>query len=85
MHEIRKIRRENMDKPVRAQLMREDEREERELRSYVAHSLAHDMIHSVPGAVTPQRGDEVKTPAERQQGTDVAWSSQHQLNQFQQR
>jgi peptide-N4-(N-acetyl-beta-glucosaminyl)asparagine amidase len=71
MHEIRKIRRENMDKPVRQQKMREDDREERELRSYVAQSIANEMIHSMPGSINPQRGDEVKTPAERHQDATV--------------
>ncbi len=80
MHEIRKIRRDNMEKSVRTQLMREDEREERELRSYVASSLAKEMIHSMPGAVSPQRSDEVKTPAERQQEAAVQWSSHQQMD-----
>lgn len=75
MHELRKIRRENMDKPVRAQLMREDEREERELRSYVAHSLANDMINSMPGSASAQRPDEVKRPVDPQEET-MQWSPQ---------
>ncbi|ETI29030.1 hypothetical protein G647_01483 [Cladophialophora carrionii CBS 160.54] len=79
MHEIRKIRRENMDKSVRAQLMREDEREERELRSYVAHSLANDVLNSMPGAVNPQHPDEVKRPVDPQsQQEEVSqWPQQH--------
>ncbi len=82
MHEIRKIRRENtQDKQVRQQLMREDEREERELRSFVAQSLATDMINSMPGAVNPQRGAEVKNPADRQQEAAVPWSNQQHMNQ----
>jgi peptide-N4-(N-acetyl-beta-glucosaminyl)asparagine amidase len=75
MHEIRKIRRENMDKSLRNQRMREDEREEKELRSYVAQSLAQDMIHSMPGTGNPARGDEVKTAAERQQEAALQWSN----------
>ncbi|KIW96667.1 uncharacterized protein Z519_02058 [Cladophialophora bantiana CBS 173.52] len=77
MHEIRKIRRENMDKHVRNQLMREDEREERELRSYVAQSLASDMINSMPGPINAERPDEVKHPVDRQQEVAVQWSQQH--------
>ncbi|KIX95920.1 uncharacterized protein Z520_08175 [Fonsecaea multimorphosa CBS 102226] len=73
-HEIRKIRRENMDKHVRHQLMREDEREERELRSYVAQSLTSDMINSMPGSVNADRPDEVKHPVDRQQ--EVQWPQQ---------
>ncbi|KAH0836158.1 hypothetical protein AYO21_04834 [Fonsecaea monophora] len=82
MHEIRKIRRENMDKHVRNQLMREDEREERELRSYVAQSLASDMINSIPGHVNGERPDEVKHPVDRPQ--EVQWSQQ-QMDQSGQR
>ena len=70
-----------MDKSVRHQLMREDEREERELRSYVAHSLASDMISSMPGAVNPQRGDEVKTPSERQQEAAAQWPDPQHMDQ----
>lgn len=81
MHEIRKIRRENLDKSVRHQLMREDEREERELRTYVAHSLASDMINSMPGALNPLRGDEVKTASERQQDAAVQWADAHHTDQ----
>ncbi|KAL2427206.1 Protein png1 [Exophiala dermatitidis] len=80
MHEIRKIRRENMDKSVRQKLMREDEREERELRGYVAQSLASDMLSTLPGSINAQRGDEVKNPAERQPEATVQWSNQQQLN-----
>ncbi|KIX07007.1 uncharacterized protein Z518_04983 [Rhinocladiella mackenziei CBS 650.93] len=81
MHEIRKIRRENMDKSVRQQLLREDEREERELRSYVVQSLASEMINSLPGAAPHQRGDEVKNPAERQQEAPIQWSSPQHMDQ----
>lgn len=79
MQEIRKLRRENLDKPVQQQLRREDEREERELQAYVMRSLAHDMINSMPGAVTPTRGDEVKTPAQRQD-TTMQWSNEQQMD-----
>jgi len=66
-----------MDKEVRRRLMKEDEREERELRAYVAQSLASDMINSMPGAVQPEQRDGVKTPAERQQeATARQWSNQ---------
>ena len=58
-----------MDKEQRRRLIREDDREERELRIYVAHSLTSEMLHSIPGSndhgVSPL--GEVKTPAERQQ------------------
>ena len=74
IHEIRKLRRENLDKPVRTRLMKEDEREERELRSYVAQSLTADMINSIPGGPAPA-GQEVKTPAQIEQ-ENAAWLNQ---------
>jgi peptide-N4-(N-acetyl-beta-glucosaminyl)asparagine amidase len=50
--------------------MIEDEREEKELRSYVAHSLTAEMVSSLPGARTIDgRGDEVKTLAARENGS----------------
>ena len=79
IHEIRKIRRENMDKEQRRRLMREDDREERELRTYVAHSLTSEMLLSLPGSTDDRisRPGEVKTPAERQQeaaaGAGIPW------------
>jgi peptide-N4-(N-acetyl-beta-glucosaminyl)asparagine amidase len=80
MHEIRKLRRENMDKPARAQLIREDEREERELRSYVAQTLTSEMINSLPGAVSvPGGGDIVKSIEERQremEAQQLQWRGQ---------
>lgn len=63
-----------MDKTQRARLMKEDEREERELRGYVAQSLTSEMINSFSGAMNLQ-DQEVKTPAEIQQEA-AAWSQQ---------
>lgn len=49
--------------------MIEDEREERELRGYVALSLTAEMVNSLPGTHTNDtRGDEVKTLTARQTG-----------------
>lgn len=70
-----------MDKAVQQRLRREDEREERELRSYVASSLADDMLNAIPGTVNAQRGEDVKTPAERQQEAAVQWANQQQMDQ----
>jgi hypothetical protein len=57
--------------------MREDEREEKELRSYVAHSLANDMINSMPGPADGQHPDEVKHHVDPQQeGETMQWSQQ---------
>lgn len=80
VHEVRKLRRENMEKSVRTRLMKEDEREEKELRSYVAHSITHEMINSLPGAVsTPTGGDVVKSIEERQREMEeqqMVWRGQ---------
>ena len=70
MLEIRRIRRENIDKEARRRLMIEDDREEKELRSYVAQSITAEMVSSLPGARNnDNRGNEVKTPAARQSGS----------------
>lgn len=62
--------------------MREDEREERELRSYAAHSLANDMMSSMPGTANGQRPDEVKHPVTSPQQQDEAMQwSQHSTDQ----
>jgi len=37
------------------------------------------MINSMPGAMNPARGDEVKTPAERQD-TAMQWSNEQQMD-----
>ena len=72
MLEIRKIRRDNLDKPARMRLVREDDREERELRAYVASALTSEMLSGMPGTLRESRQEGVKTPAERQDGPEVA-------------
>lgn len=71
-HEIKKTRRENMDKSDQSRLMKEDAREEKELRSYVARALAATMVSSLPGAVQPSPAgtpaSEIKTPVGRESG-----------------
>jgi len=68
-----------MDKPVRVRVMREDEREERELRSYVVRALASDMINAMPGSINSQHPDEVKHPVDpQQQDETMQWSHQQQ-------
>ena len=74
-HEIRKLRRENMDKEQRRRLMREDEREEKELRGYVAQSLTEDMMNSLPTSANPQ---ETKTREQLEQEQAAAWQNQQQ-------
>jgi peptide-N4-(N-acetyl-beta-glucosaminyl)asparagine amidase len=72
------MRRANMEKSDQSRLLKEDAREEKELRSYVATALAAQMASTLPGAVQPSASsphassspaDEVKTPAGRQGGS----------------
>jgi hypothetical protein len=72
-----------MDKEIRRRLMREDEREERELQRFFADSVAADMIGSLPGAVTPvqQNQGDFKTPAQRQQEAGQMAAHQMHYNQ----
>lgn len=76
MREIKKMRRDNLDKSEQSRLMKEDAREEKELRSYVAQALTAQMVRGLPGAVQGQSrtissssSDEIKSPAGRQSGT----------------
>ncbi|KAK5090536.1 Protein png1 [Lithohypha guttulata] len=50
MYEIRKLRRDGMNKPDQQRLRAEDEREEHELQAYVAHAVTRDMLNSIPGS-----------------------------------
>ncbi|KAI9749018.1 MAG: peptide-N4-(N-acetyl-beta- glucosaminyl)asparagine amidase [Chaenotheca gracillima] len=74
--EIRRIRRENMSKEERRRLIKEDEREERELRGYVAQAIAEQVTNMLPGATSPtvanspgSPSDDTKLPAGRQSGS----------------
>lgn len=51
--------------------MKEDEREERELRAYMAQAIATEINNLVPGPTTAsnQPSDEQKTPVAVQDGT----------------
>ncbi len=77
------MRRENMDKPDRSRLMKEDAREEKELRSYVAQALTAQMVSTLPGAVqgssryqSSPSADDVKTPVGRQDGSSEWMNAQ---------
>ena len=69
IHEIRRMRRENLSKEERRRIMKEDEREERELRGYMAQTIATEINNLLPGSNTSSsRSDEQKTPVSRQAG-----------------
>jgi peptide-N4-(N-acetyl-beta-glucosaminyl)asparagine amidase len=75
MQEIKKMRRENIEKSDQSRLIKEDAREEKELRGYIAKALTAQMVNSVSNAIPSQSGnstsptDEVKTPAGRESGS----------------
>ena len=79
INDIRRLRRQNTSKEERRRLWNEDEREDRELRSYVVQALAASIGIALPNRVleparpaTPdRRGSEQKVPG-RQSG-DAEW------------
>lgn len=62
--EIRRMRRENLPKVDQRRLKKEDEREERELRSYTVSALVAEMNKLLPSRQSSGRPDE-KTPTSR--------------------
>lgn len=65
------MRRENLSKEERRRIMKEDEREERELRAYMAQAIATEINNLLPGtnATSNTPSDEHKTPVAVQDGT----------------
>ena len=51
-NEIRKMRRESLSKEERRRLIKEDQREEKELRGYMAQALAVEVANMLPGSPT---------------------------------
>lgn len=72
MQEIRRMRREKLPKEELRRLMKEDEREERELRAYTVQALAAEINNLLPNGSTRSPSEELKIPVTRQNGT-VEW------------
>jgi len=68
MYEVRKLRRDGMNKPDQQRLRGEDEREERELQQYVMRSITKDLLNSTPGSRPDAgRSDDQKVPTQSSQ------------------
>ncbi|KAL4891789.1 peptidase [Aspergillus ambiguus] len=65
--EIRRKRRENLSKTDQKRLVKEDEREEKELRKYTASALAAELNNLFSPNSTTGRPDELKTPVSREE------------------
>lgn len=72
IHEIRRIRREKFTKEELKRVTKEDEREEREMRAFMAQSITADINSLLPGRTSSSRSDEIKVPVTRQDGA-VEW------------
>ena len=57
-----------MSKEERRRLIIEDEREEQELRGYVAQAIAAEVTNMLPGSTSPSVETAEKLPAGRQSG-----------------
>ncbi|KAJ5163074.1 uncharacterized protein N7500_004904 [Penicillium coprophilum] len=68
IHEIRRKRRENMSKTEQRRLIKEDEREEKELRCYMASALAAEINNMLPQGLTGRPEDQ-KHPGARQEAS----------------
>ncbi|KAI9797070.1 MAG: peptide-N4-(N-acetyl-beta- glucosaminyl)asparagine amidase [Piccolia ochrophora] len=70
--EIKRMRRESMGKEERRRLIKEDEREEKELRGYVAQAIAAEVTSLLPRGpsvgTSPVSSDDQKLPTGRQSG-----------------
>lgn len=68
MYEIRKLRRDGMNKPEQQNLRWDDEKEEKELQSFVATSVTQEMLKSMPGSQqASDRSGEQKLATQSQQ------------------
>lgn len=81
--EIRRMRRANLSKHERMRLIKEDEREEQELRGYVAQAIAAEVTSMLPGSLGDGSSpvDGPKLPAGRQSGMGADFQGVvHKLN-----
>jgi peptide-N4-(N-acetyl-beta-glucosaminyl)asparagine amidase len=72
IHEIRRMRREKLPKDEVRRLMKEDEREERELRGYMIQSITAEINNLMPSRQPTSTPEEVKVPVTGPNGT-VEW------------
>ncbi|KAJ5174953.1 uncharacterized protein N7482_000830 [Penicillium canariense] len=71
IHEIRRKRRENMSKSDQRRLIKEDEREERELRGYTASALAAEIQNILPRSLVGR--PEEQKHADAREEADSGW------------
>ncbi|OJJ46944.1 hypothetical protein ASPZODRAFT_65207 [Penicilliopsis zonata CBS 506.65] len=77
IHEIRRMRRETISPSDRKRLIKEDEREERELRAYTVAGLAAEINGLLPSGSTNRRPEDQKVPASIQDGA-MEWLNARQ-------
>ncbi|KAH0536988.1 peptide-N4-(N-acetyl-beta- glucosaminyl)asparagine amidase [Glutinoglossum americanum] len=74
INEIRRLRRENMPKEDKRRLFKEDEREERELRGFVAQAIAAEVTNMLPGSPSSPTGATLSEDQKRpRQSGDPEW------------
>lgn len=72
-NEINRMRRDTLSKEERRRLIREDDREERELRGYVAQALAMEVANMLPGSPTSTVTHEDRKHADGRQSGSAEW------------
>lgn len=70
IHEIRRKRRENMSKADQRRLIKEDEREERELRGYTASALAAEIQNILPRSLVGRPDEQKHADARREAASE---------------
>ncbi|KAF7715572.1 Peptide N-glycanase [Penicillium ucsense] len=70
IREIRRQRRENLAKTDQRRLMKEDEREERELRAYTVSALAAEIQNILPRSLSGRPGEQKHADARQEAATE---------------